>query len=218
MKDIKVTALLLNWKRQQNIVKVIDSIRKQNVNIDIWLWNNNKDDKNKYDVDVQINSSNNFKCWPRWTMGSMVENGYIFTLDDDIMFSRNNVIEDCINVHKSIPNQFLLPIIGYTGIIINEEKNYWSSKHILNPDVNNDILVDVIKGRFMFMDKNILNNVILENEPTCEDIKISSYSRYKVIPSVLKNGLVNLTEGEEALHASLLQREKRKIALKKYFN
>jgi hypothetical protein len=214
---MKVTALLLNWKRQENIIKVIESIKKQTVKVDIWLWNNNADDKTKYDVDVQINSSNNFKCWPRWVMGSMVEDGYIFTLDDDIMFSRDTIIEECIKTHKSIDNKFPLSIIGYSGVIINDEKHYWSSKHIHEPNISNDTLVDVIKGRFMFMDKKILNNVLLENEPTCEDIKISSYSNHKIIPSILKNGLTNLTEGSEALHANPLQRDKRVIALKKYF-
>ena len=58
---MRVTALLLNWKRQDNIVKVIQSIRDQSVKVDIWLWNNNSEDTTSYDVDVQINSSNNFK-------------------------------------------------------------------------------------------------------------------------------------------------------------
>ena len=57
---MRITALLLNWKRQENIVKVIQSIRDQSVKVDIWLWNNNIEDNTSYDVDVQINSSNNF--------------------------------------------------------------------------------------------------------------------------------------------------------------
>ena len=59
---MRITALLLNWKRQENILKVIQSIKDQSVDIDIWLWNNNPEDKTSYDVDVQVNSSSNFKC------------------------------------------------------------------------------------------------------------------------------------------------------------
>lgn len=55
MKPI-ATALLLNWKRPENIVKTIASMRAQTVPIEIWLWNNNPDDKTAYDVDMQINS------------------------------------------------------------------------------------------------------------------------------------------------------------------
>ena len=213
----KVTALLLNWKRQDNIVKVIQSIKDQTVDIKIWLWNNNIEDKTIYNVDVQINSSENFKCWPRWLIGSMVDEGYIFTLDDDIMFNKTNVIENCLKYYKSIDLKKEFPIIGYSGVVLDDEMGYWTSKHISNPIEDEDIKVDIVKGRFMFMDKNILSKVGLENEPTCEDIKISSYSNYKVLPSVIYNGLTNLEEGAEALHASPEQREKRDIATKKYF-
>ena len=215
---MKITALLLNWKRQDNIVKVIQSIRNQSIDIDIWLWNNNLEDKTSYDVDVQINSSNNFKCWPRWLVGSMVDEGFIFTLDDDIMFNKTDVIENCLKTYETIGKNRTFPIIGYSGVVLNEEKEYWLSKHINKPYEDTDIMVDVIKGRFMFMDSKILKNVLLENEPTCEDIKISSYSNYKVIPSLISNGLINLKEGPEALHKSLEQKEKRTVAVKKYFN
>ena len=213
---MRITALLLNWKRQENIVKVIKSIKDQSVDIDIWLWNNNSDDNTSYDVDVQINSSSNFKCWPRWLIGSMVDDGYIFTLDDDIMFDRSDVIETCIKTYVEIPKK-LSPIIGYSGVILNDSKDYWESTHIHKPNEEKDVKVDIIKGRFMFKNKNILNKVLLENEPTCEDIKISSYSKYKILPSVIQNGLINLDEGLEALHANLEQREKRTVAVKKYF-
>ena len=213
----EITALLLNWRRQENIVKVIQSIKDQTVDIKIWLWNNNIEDTTVYDVDVQINTTKNFKCWPRWLVGSMIDEGFIFTLDDDIMFNKNDVIENCLKYYKHLNTSEEFPIIGYTGVILNEVMDYWSSKHLMNPDENKDTIVDIIKGRFMFMDSRILKNVSLENDPTCEDIKISSYSNYKVIPSLISNGLVNLEEGSEALHKSEEQREKRNIATKKYF-
>jgi hypothetical protein len=34
---------------------------------------------------------------------------------------------------------------------------------------------------------------------------------------VIQNGLINLDEGQEALHSSPIQRDKRIIAVKKYF-
>ena len=115
---MRVTALLLNWKRQDNIVKVIQSIRDQSVKVDIWLWNNNIEDKTSYDVDVQINSSNNFKCWPRWLVGSMVDEGFIFTLDDDIMFNKTDVIENCLKTFKTIGKNRTFPIIWLFGCLL----------------------------------------------------------------------------------------------------
>jgi hypothetical protein len=133
------------------------------------------------------------------------------------MFNRSDIIENCVKTYENIGNKDLFPIIGYSGVILNESKDYWGSPHIHKPNEEKDIKVDIIKGRFMFMNKNILNKVLLENEPTCEDIKISSYSNYKLLPSVIQNGLINLDEGQEALHASPEQRDKRIIAVKKYF-
>ena len=49
-----VTAILLNWKRPENIVKTIKSIRDQSIPVKICLWNNNPDDKKNYDVDLPV--------------------------------------------------------------------------------------------------------------------------------------------------------------------
>ena len=210
----KVTAILLNWKRPENIVKTIKSIRDQSIPVKICLWNNNPDDKTKYDVDLQINSPDNFKCYPRWMMASLVETDYIFTLDDDLMLNDNDVIKDILTFYESI--NINTTIVGYTGVILNQDKDYWTSEHLTEPK-NEDIKVDIVKGRFMFMSKSLINNMTLENEETCEDIKVSSYSNYKLIPSILKNRLSNLDELEVGLFGSSDHNLKRSIATKKYF-
>lgn len=210
-----VTAILLNWKRPENIIKTIKSIRDQSIDIKICLWNNNPDDKKKYDVDIQIDSPNNFKCYPRWMMASLIETDYIFTLDDDLMLADNNVIKDILGLYENINTNDRL-ILGYTGVILNDKKDYWESNHITEP-INADIKVDIIKGRFMFMSKNLVKNLTLENEETCEDIKISSYSDYKLIPSILKNRLINLDEMDVGLFGSNDHNLKRTIATKRYF-
>ena len=211
-----ITAVLLNWKRPENIVKTIKSIRDQSLPVKICLWNNNPDDKTKYDADFQIDAPNNFKCYPRWMMASLVGSDYIFTLDDDLILGDNNIIEDVLNFYRSINSNGGIPIIGYTGVILNEGIEYWGSEHI-NCPVEHDIKVDIVKGRFMFMDRKILNNVNMENDETCEDIKISSYSEFKIIPGLLKNRLINLDEGGVGLFGSAEHSEKRTKATKKYF-
>jgi hypothetical protein len=210
-----ITAILLNWKRPENIVKTIKSIRDQSIPVKICLWNNNPDDKTNYDVDLQINSPNNFKCYPRWMMASLIETNYIFTLDDDLVLSDDNVIEDTLNLYKRINTDDKL-ILGYTGVILNQDKDYWTSEHLTEPK-NEDIKVDIVKGRFMFMSKSLINNMTLENEETCEDIKVSSYSNYKLIPSILKNRLSNLDELEVGLFGSSDHNIKRSVATKRYF-
>ena len=212
--NIKITAILLNWKRPENIIKTIKSIRDQSIPIKICLWNNNPDDRTRYDVDLQINSPDNFKCYPRWMMASLIETDYIFTLDDDLMLNDNDVIKDILTFYESI--NINTTIVGYTGVILNQDKDYWTSEHLTEPK-NEDIKVDIVKGRFMFMSKSLINNMTLENEETCEDIKVSSYSNYKLIPSILKNRLSNLDELEVGLFGSSDHNLKRSIATKKYF-
>ena len=87
--------------------------------------------------------------------------------------------------------------------------------YVISLDI--DIKVDIIKGRFMFMSKSLINNITLENEETCEDIKVSSYSNYKLIPGILKNRLINLDELEVGLFGSSDHNLKRSIATKRYF-
>jgi hypothetical protein len=209
-----ITAVLLNWKRQENITKTIKSIRDQSIDIKICLWNNNSEDKTKYDVDLQIDSPNNFKCYPRWMMASLIESDYLFTLDDDLILSDSNVIKDVLNYYESLNNN--MSIVGYTGVVLNENLDYWSSEHIQSPK-DFDAKVDIIKGRFMFMSKNLINLISLENEETCEDIKVSSYSDYKFIPSLLKNRLTNLEEFGVGLFGTTDHNNKRSLATKRYF-
>ncbi len=210
-----VTAILLSWKRPENITKTIKSIREQSIDIKICLWNNNPNDKKKYDVDIQIDSPNNFKCYPRWMMASLIETDYIFTLDDDLMLADDDVIKDILSLYENVNTNDRL-ILGYTGVVLNHDKDYWKSNHITEP-INVDIKVDIIKGRFMFMSKNLVKNITLENEETCEDIKISSYSDYKLIPSILKDRLINLDEMGVGLFGSSEHNLKRTIATKRYF-
>lgn len=215
MKPI-ATALLLNWKRPENIVKTIASIRAQTAPIEIWLWNNNPDDKTAYDVDMQINSPRNFFCWPRWLLGSMAETEFIFTLDDDLMFADDNVIQDCID-YMHVPFR-TTPIIGYSGVSLSKELNYWKGDHFNEPDAGIDLHVNVVKGRFMFMHSRLIRGATLQNEPTCEDIKISALMPFgNIVPKFLHNRLINLSEGDEALFAQPWQRERRQQAVEKYF-
>jgi GT2 family glycosyltransferase len=136
----KATALLLNWKRQENLKKVIESIRSQSVPIEIFLWNNNIDDRTQYDVDLQIHSNKNLMCWPRWFMANYASTEYVFSLDDDLIIKDEKVIEDCLEYANK--NQVS---IGYTGVILDSSKDYWMSNHILHPKRSADVVVDIIK-------------------------------------------------------------------------
>lgn len=213
-----VTAILLNWKRPDNLKRLIASIRSQTVQVEILLWNNS-DNATTYDVDLQINSSTNLMCWPRWMLASYASAEYVFVMDDDIMPSDNHVVCDCINYCNKSP----LTAIGYTGVILNAKNDYWASKHLLHPNRHVDTHVNIIKGRFMFMAKCLLNYLTVVQQPSLlgprveDDIIVSSTMKTKVLPRFLVDRLTELPEGNVSLKFQADHRQSRQDAVARYF-
>jgi hypothetical protein len=48
----------------------------------------------------------------------MVDEGFIFTLDDDIMFNKTDVIENCLKTFKTIGKNRTFPIIWLFGCLL----------------------------------------------------------------------------------------------------
>lgn len=216
--DVKpVTALLLNWKRPDNLKKIIYSLQNQSLPINIFLWNNNIEDQTKYDVDLQINSTKNLMCSPRWLMANYSKSEYFFSLDDDLCPNDPLLIEDCYNFATADNCA-----VGYTGVILSSSKHYWSSHHITpNPSANQK--VDVIKGRFLFCSKNDLSKVNFihydkaSNFRIEDDIIVSSQIKNKVIPSILHKRFLELPQ-PHALFKESDHKQSRVNAILKYFS
>ena len=204
----QATAILLNYLRPENMVKVIASIRIQQPAVDIWLWNNNPQDVRAYDVDERFNASSNFVCWPRWLMGGLARTKYIFTLDDDLMFTDANIIRDCIKYMEVNDAN----IIGYMGVKLNYN-DYWKGQHIKAGKV--DEVVDVVKGRFAFMRTSLLNKVSILNEHH-DDLKVCGAAKKLVVPAFLKDRFEQLPEGDEAFCKLPDHKESRQRAVNKY--
>lgn len=178
------TALLLNYKRADNLRQTIISIRNQNVPIDIVVWNNG-DKSERFDCELQIDSSDNLVCFPRWSMAQFAKTKYIFTLDDDIKFKDEKVIEDCIQ------NYSTKNIIGFAGVNINYNSTspYTDGQGFTAEEIIHTSGADIIKGRFMFMERSILTNLplIFSREITREDdiyVSMMTKKRHKVLKSL----------------------------------
>ena len=63
-----VTVLLLNYQREVNLPKIIESLRAQTVACEIFLWNNAATPYENSQVDWIVNSGKNVRCWSRWCM------------------------------------------------------------------------------------------------------------------------------------------------------
>jgi len=199
MTKYKATALLLNWKRPKNLIRSIDVLREMDV--EILLWNNNPDDKTKFDVDMQINADQNQYCWVRWGMSRFATTDYVFTLDDDLMITDLSAIDKCIERINHLPSD---AIVGYTGVILSAEKQYKSSYHVDRPLPNQDMVVDIIKGRFMFMRKEFCESIKTDKNQRRQlnrgdDIYVSSKSQTKIVLSSLHQSMRELPEGNVGL-------------------
>ena len=203
------TVILTNWKRPDNLDMVIDSIRRQTVPANIWLWDNSGEDIPFY-VDYRVNSGDNMFCWPRWLLSTMVKTKYVLVMDDDLMLNRDNVIEQCEAICDSNSSY----ILGVYGVRLNKDKDYFKSLHLKASDHTQ--FVDIVKGRFMFMDKGLIDLGDLEPDYYCDDIKISSRALC-LLPCDLSGATVNLPEGKEALFEQEGQKQRRQDAVNRYF-
>jgi len=181
----EVTFLLLNYKRPGNIPKVIESIRMQDVPTKIFLWNNGDPLDPVPKVDKLIQAADNEGCWARWPMASLADTPYICTLDDDISFSRPDVLRKALMVLQGKPAS---TIVGPFGVILDPSKSYKTSKQIQLPP--EDTPVDLVKGRLMLMNRLALSKVSM--------MRKSAYSRED---DIAVSGLI--AEGKPGKHLVL---------------
>ena len=212
---MEITIIYTNWRRKDNLSEIISNCKKQTLLPKIVVVDNAfSDEDNKFiDSDIEIlERDNSLKCWARWIASFNYDSKYICIMDDDISFSRDNVLEDCYNYME---NNSYLNGIGCEGVELNRNSEYFNSNHVFSS--TKDILVPIIKGRFMFIRKTSLNNLDLTPDLTCDDIKVSYHLKNKVVPSFLSNSFYNLKQGTESLSGKQYQYNKRLLAAKKYF-
>lgn len=212
-----ISMIFLNWKRRDNLSIILDKVKKQTELPSIYVIDNSfTDPNNKITTDETINyipSDNSLQCWSRWNLSKDISSKYICVMDDDLIFTDDNVLEICKNY---LDLNVYVDAVGYAGVLDDGNNNYWRSTHLHIPtDV--DTNVKVIKGRFMFIRKESLITLDMTPDFTCDDIKVSSHLRNKVLLSDLRGKFTNMSEGEEAVHRQPQQHQRRLDAMHKYF-
>jgi len=198
----RVTVVLLNYKRPDNLKQVIDSVHKQTVHPQIFLWNNGAPFHDSR-VTWQVDSSLNKICWPRWFMASMASTEYVCSLDDDLSFADNRVLESAIEYADENARD---GIVGPYGVRLMARRTYMKSDHIDLPDT--DMRVDIVKGRMMLFRRELLQQVPLVVPEVGDEIPIRNddivmsglISRGKPgfhhVPRLFKNRILPLSEKE----------------------
>lgn len=213
-----ITIILTNWKRKENLKNIVDQIKKQTIKVKIVVVDNSSFDfENCFiaeDDSIEIiKKDNSLMCWERWQEAVKQQSKYICIMDDDLNFIRNEVLKDCYN-YMELNND--IDCIGLEGVKLIKSKGYFGSNHQFAKS-NHTIPVSIIKGRFMFLKTESLKELDMTPDLTCDDIKVSSHLKLKILPSILWNSFQNLPQGAESLSGKQFQSIKREYAAKKYF-
>ena len=219
-----MTVCLLNWKRPENVVRIIRDLRDQDAKPNIFLWDNSPDDHpNTFDVDWIVKSSENKLCWPRWFMASMAQTEYVMSLDDDLTFKDTKFISDLTSILDSEAER----VIGIYGVVLIPGKSYHEcTVDEIPPGVNE---VDIVKGRLLSLPASLLKYIDFglphwsetsSNSTTEDDIAISGIlgeklGKHLIVPE-MRSRIIKLPDP----HAIWKQEghfKKREEAVKKFF-
>jgi len=148
MEKFKATAVVLAYKREKDLDKVIEGIKKQSFVDKIYIFHNAPSTK-KVDGAINIISEENFGCYARHVFSLMLKDDYFLYVDDDTYLTRDMTEEFSKAVDIS-PNS----IIGIFGANFSHNGNYKDSKFIRFSGFYR--FVDMIIGRVHLANKKSL--------------------------------------------------------------
>jgi len=161
-----VTVVLLNWQRAENIGPVLHCLRQQTARPKIMLWNNGEPilvqqgvgapvyiEKHPW-VSFAAHASRNIGCFGRWLLAALADTEYVATLDDDLVLSDPKVLGDAIRAQRELCPDGIVGLFGWQRV---EGRPYRGGRHVHG--ASQDVRVDVIKGRFMVLRRELLARV-----------------------------------------------------------
>ena len=205
---MKITVIFLSYKRLPNLNLIIDSI-KANQNVEeIIVFNNDSEYKVKSKYATTINSSKNFGCFAKYTIGQMVSTSHCLSIDDDLIL-KPDTVNNFIKWSKKYPEA----ILGYYGMVLDQksDKPYSRGIRIYTQNIKNAHEVDIVVGKIHFFkteklaesfifrnkvphyrDKSYLN---MEGEDIVLSLsnKLNGYTNY-IIPSEKDNSYADISE------------------------
>jgi hypothetical protein len=126
----RLTVCITHYKRHANVLRLLDCLSRQTIRPEIFLWNNSGKIFTDPRVTWQLDSSSNRFCWPRWFMLSLARTEFVTTIDDDLIFSDDRVLDDAVDalVGGGDPHR----IVGFAGCIIHPdiEQTYKDGFHL----------------------------------------------------------------------------------------
>ena len=209
----EVTAILLNWKREENVLQMIRSLKNQTVKPDIMIWDNGWQPdsiweapcfmEETYNPDTHyFLSPKNYRTAPRWLLASLALTPYILVMDDDLIITKNDFVEIALRVSQKY-NQ----IIGVEGreVVTRGSQVIYGGGEYPFPK-SGDVQTQIVLGKCMFLKREWLSRVPLVVPGwnwmhRGDDIIINWYvNKFKgILSKELYKRIEFLSEGKESL-------------------
>lgn len=157
-----ITVVLTNWKRPENLRRIVRALGRQTARPSLFLWNNGAEFSHPA-MAWQVDSSVNQACWPRWWMASCAQTEFVCVLDDDLMPRDERVLDDMRDALRERPER---TIAGPFGVKLHPDREYGDCTQVKPGDA--DQPADLVKGRFMMLRTAALAALHLRPRPTRE--------------------------------------------------
>lgn len=154
---MSITVVLTHWKRTGNLRKIVKQLAQQTIAPKVFIWNNSRP-LILPKVDWRLDSSFNTITWARWLMGSMADTEYLAIMDDDLIFSDTQVLEDATRFLTGKPERMVL---GIEGIDVYDSSLAYGDCPRVRATKGVDHMADMILGRFMLLKTRAMRHVHL---------------------------------------------------------
>lgn len=155
-----VTAVLLSWKRKDNLPRIVEALRAQTVPVEVWVINN--DGCEGFGADRLIAMPWNAGEWARYPMTGRVETPFAMFQDDDFVLGDDHYLEDALSIHAEMCSDHLL---GVAGRGLQPDPPHYA------PDIiNRDGYAAILKGHFQLFRRGVVRRARIPQHPSASDI------------------------------------------------
>ena len=150
----KTLAVVLSWKRPENLPQVVEGLRRQSYIDDIMIFHNHPSDR-RIDGCINIVSDHNFGCAVRHQLATLLDyDCFVFT-DDDLMLTQD-LASRLMPVIEALGQRSVIGLFGHMLDCADPRAAYSNGKTITTDEV---IPVDVVKGRFHILSRATLQAI-----------------------------------------------------------
>ncbi|MEM9305278.1 MAG: glycosyltransferase family A protein [Pseudomonadota bacterium] len=150
----RTIAIVLSWKRTENLPYVIRGLRRQSYVDDIMIFHNHPSDR-RMDGCINVFSDHNFGCAVRHQLALLLDYDYFVFIDDDLMLSRD-LAPWLVPQRDKHGERRILGLVGHTLNLANQTAPYSSGSSSVSKTPR---AVDLVKGRFHMLSRGAIQAI-----------------------------------------------------------